>query len=209
MVRDTRARYAHTIRYCTDCGQPNPSHARFCAVCGRALVQLSTETVFQGPPIINNNIITLPAPASVARAVVMMDSREASPSLLTRGCYFLLIGCWLGALCTALAWTLNMTIIGLPLGLLILNRLPQIMTLAPIMKTRSVTVCGARIIIQQSGLPQYRFVARAFYFIFVGWWFSALWLLMAWSLLAMTMGLALPMGFWMFNCAPAVTTLER
>ena len=209
MVRDTRSRYAHTIRYCTDCGQPNPSHARFCAVCGRALVQLSAETVFQEPPVIKNNIITLPAPASVARAVVMMDSREASPSLLTRGCYFLFIGCWLGALCTALAWALNMTVIGLPLGLLILNRLPQIMTLAPIMKTRSVTLRGARIISQPRGLPQYRFVARAFYFIFVGWWFSALWLLMAWSLLAMTMGLALPLTFWMFNCAPAVTILER
>ena len=209
MVRDTRSRYAHTIRYCTDCGQPNPAHARFCAACGRALVQVAAERVFQGSQIITNNIITLPAPASVARAVVVMDSREASPTLLTRGCYFLFIGCWLGALCTVLAWTLNMTIIGLPLGLLILTRLPQIMTLTPIMKTRSVTVRGARIIIQPSGLPQYSFVARASYFIFVGWWFSALWLLMAWSLLVMTMGLALPLAFWMFTCAPAVTTLER
>jgi hypothetical protein len=25
----------------------------------------------------------------------------------------------------------------------------------------------------------------------------------------MTMGLALPLTFWMFTCAPAVTTLER
>jgi hypothetical protein len=73
----------------------------------------------------------------------------------------------------------------------------------------TVTVAGGAVVVQQGSAQQYSFLARALYYVFVGWWLSGLWLLTAWSLLAMTMGLALPLSFWMFNRAPAVTTLAR
>ena len=50
---------------------------------------------------------------------------------------------------------------------------------------------------------------RALYFVFVGWWLSGLWLGVAWGVLGATFGLALPLSFWMFNRAGAVTTLAR
>jgi hypothetical protein len=90
-----------------------------------------------------------------------------------------------------------------------LAKLPQIMTLKPAAGGMTVTVAGGAVVVQQGSAQQYSFLARALYYVFVGWWLSGLWLLTAWSLLAMTMGLALPLSFWMFNRAPAVTTLAR
>jgi uncharacterized membrane protein YccF (DUF307 family) len=53
---------------------------------------------------------------------------EQSP-LLIRLAYFVLIGWWLSALWMGVAWFLCATIIGLPLGLMMVNRVPFIFTL--------------------------------------------------------------------------------
>ena len=45
--------------------------------------------------------------------------------LLVRIVWFILLGWWLGAVAISLAWLLNVLIITLPVGLFILNRLPQ------------------------------------------------------------------------------------
>jgi uncharacterized membrane protein YccF (DUF307 family) len=202
---------AQTTMYCTRCGQPNTSDARFCVACGQPLVAPvpagAAPQPFAAPQIINT--ITVAAPTPAVSPVVVIGPQAAGPGLFVRGLYFLFIGCWLGALCTALAWALDATIIGLPLGIMILNRLPQIMTLKPAAGGMTVTVAGGAVVVQQGSTQQYSFLVRALYYVFVGWWLSGLWLLTAWSLLAMTMGLALPLSFWMFNRAPAVTTLSR
>ena len=52
-----------------------------------------------------------------------------------------------------------------------------------------------------SGAQQRPFVIRALYFLLVGWWASALWLSVAWGLMSVTLGLGLPLAFWMFNRA--------
>jgi hypothetical protein len=188
--------------YCHRCGRPNQEGARFCAACGQALVPALTAPA--APQIINN--ITMAAPAA---SPVVVAPQNAGPGLLIRGLYFLFIGCWLGAFCTALAWALDATIIGLPLGLMILNRLPQIMTLKPASGGLQVTVAGSVVVVQQGRAPQYSMLVRALYYVFVGWWLSGIWLLTAWALLSVTLGLALPVAFWMFNRAGAVTTLAR
>jgi uncharacterized membrane protein YccF (DUF307 family) len=53
---------------------------------------------------------------------------EQSP-LLVRLAYFVLIGWWLSAFWMTAAWFLCATIIGLPLGLMMVNRVPFIFTL--------------------------------------------------------------------------------
>ena len=58
-------------------------------------------------------------------------------------------------------------------------------------------------------MPSEITLVRALYFVFVGWWLSGLWLGVAWGVLGATFGLALPLSFWMFNRAGAVTTLAR
>jgi len=116
---------------------------------------------------------------------------------------------WLGGIVTIAAWVLNITIIGLPLGLWLLNRLPQIMTLKPAPIQGKVTIVDGKVIYRQSTLPARPFLLRALYFLLIGWWFSLIWLIMAWLLTGLSLGLGLPLAFWMFDQVPALTTLAR
>lgn len=131
------------------------------------------------------------------------------PGCLIRILYFIFVGLWLGGIVTVAAWVLNITIIGMPLGLWLLNRLPQIMTLKPAPRQASVTVENGRVVYQEKDLPPRPFLLRALYFILIGWWFSALWLTLAWLLTGISLGLGLPLAFWMFDQVPAITTLAR
>lgn len=56
-------------------------------------------------------------------------------------------------------------------------------------------------------VPQVPFLLRAIYFLLIGWWFSAIWLLVAWALHVSIIGMLV--GFWMFNRVPAVVSLAR
>lgn len=140
---------------------------------------------------------------------VIVQPQEQGPGCLIRILYFLLVGLWLGGIVTVAAWVLNITIIGLPLGLWLLNRLPQIMTLKPVKRQARVMVVDGKVSYRESGLPQPPFLLRALYFILIGWWFSALWLGLAWLLTGLSLGLGLPLAFWMFDQTPAITTLAR
>lgn len=129
---------------------------------------------------------------------------KQSPNLLIRIIWFLLLGWWLSGIWTVIAWVLCVTIIGLPLGIIMLNALPQVTTL----RSRDlVTVLDARGVITVVDADQYPLLIRVVYFVFVGWWFSAIWLSVAW-LLGSTVVL-LPVSFWMINRAPAALLLTR
>lgn len=160
-------------------------------------------------PINVNVTVQAPTAPVAASPVVVVAPQATGPGFLARGLYFLFIGLWLGAFWTVLAWFLLVSIIGLPLGLFMLNRLPQVMTLKPIRTHTHVTVQGNAVIVGQSALPQRSFLVRAIYFVLIGWWFSALWLGTAWSLIGVTFGLALPLSFWMFDQTPAIVSLAR
>jgi uncharacterized membrane protein YccF (DUF307 family) len=154
-------------------------------------------------PVITNITVAAPSPT------VVVVNQETGPGLLVRAVYFIFIGVWLGFVCTELAWLLNVTVIGLPLGLLILNRLPQIMTLKPSTAGLQVSVQNGVVVVQQGHPVQQPFLLRALYFLLIGSWFSLIWLTLAWALAGFTLGLGLPLSFWMFNRAPGVTTLRR
>lgn len=131
------------------------------------------------------------------------------PGCLVRGLYFIFIGLWLGAIWVVAAWVLNVTIIGLPLGLVMLNRLPQIMTLQPERRETTVEVKNGVPTVTERTLSQPPFLLRALYFILIGWWFSLVWMILAWLISGITLGLGLPISFWMFDRVPALTTLAR
>ncbi len=127
----------------------------------------------------------------------------SGPNLLIRALWFVLVGWWLGGIVISLAWLLNVTIIGLPLGLYLLNRLPTIFTLRPQEQSVRLTPAGE----WRQGTEQQPFLIRAVYFLLVGWWFSGLWLAAAYGIGVTIIGL--PLAFIMFNYAGAVTTLYR
>ncbi|NWF79817.1 MAG: YccF domain-containing protein [Chloroflexi bacterium] len=130
--------------------------------------------------------------------------QEQGVNLLLRAIYFLVFGLWFSAIWASVAWVLCVTIIGLPLGLWMLNRLPQVTTLRPQRGDLVVHTSGE---VYRQHIAQRAFIVRALWFVLVGWWLSALWLAGAWALSASIIGL--PISFWMFDRVPAIITLAR
>ena len=58
-----------------------------------------------------------------------MVVRDPGPSLALRAVWFLLVGWWFGAIWSTVAWLLCVSLIGLPFGVMMYNRLPAVMTL--------------------------------------------------------------------------------
>ena len=134
-------------------------------------------------------------------------AREPGVPLLLRILYFFLFGWWATGIWINVAWFLNLTIIGLPLGVWMLNRVPEVLTLRPGRHLLVALERGERIEIRTEGLPQRPWPIRALYFVIIGWWLSWLWANAAWIISATIIGL--PLGIWMFNRLPALTTLRQ
>ena len=162
-------------------------------------------------PIINVQMPQMPQVPPPQAVVVLQGA--AGPPLLVRALWFLFIGLWLGALATVAGWVLCILVLPLPAGVMILNRLPAIMTLRPASRSPIVSYANGVTLIQ-TGIapPQLPLVVRAAYFLLIGWWASALVLCVAWCLVALsvlTLGLSLAPAFLLFERVPQVLTLRN
>jgi uncharacterized membrane protein YccF (DUF307 family) len=134
--------------------------------------------------------------------------RGQSRGLLVRAVYFLLVGWWASGIWLGVAWFLCVTIVGLPLGIKMINRVPLIVSL----KDREVETAITRdddghVSITESGPEQYSLAVRAAYFLLVGWWASGVWLSIAW--LASITVVGLPVAVWLYSRLPFVVSLYR
>ena len=133
---------------------------------------------------------------------------KQNPGCLVQLLWFALIGWWAGELWIAAAWFMMITIVGAPVGVAMLNRLPQVIALRG--QTTSVVVkrIGDREFVTKSTrVPQHNVILRALYFVLVGWWLSAIWMEVAYAISLTIIGL--PIGFWMFDQVPALVSLRR
>jgi uncharacterized membrane protein YccF (DUF307 family) len=138
----------------------------------------------------------------------MTVQTKKNPGCLFQILWFAFIGIWLGQVWMIVAWILMVTIIGIPLGVAMLNKLPFIIALRQEPVEVKVMRRADGTLIQREVSPtQVNFFLRALYFILIGWWFSALWMEVAYALCCSVIGL--PIGFWMFDCVPAVVSLKR
>lgn len=159
------------------------------------------------PSMVMNNSQTVNVNTNIA-----ILQRKTGPNLLVRLLLFICLGWWLGGLAILLSYLLFLPIITIPAGIGIINRLPQIMTLRPRNTAFRMTQSGETLIIEESTLPQRPWWQRILFVVLVGWWFGAIWLSVAWlfGILAfVTFGLTIPIAFWMFDRAGAVTSLYR
>ncbi len=127
-----------------------------------------------------------------------------NPGCLVQLAWFALIGWWLGQAWIAVAWFLAATIIGMPIAIIMLNRVPEVMALrgeANLM----ISTPGGRTVVSE--VPQYNILLRALYFLLIGWWLSAAWIEFAYALCLTIIGL--PLGFWMFDRVPMIVSLRR
>jgi uncharacterized membrane protein YccF (DUF307 family) len=133
--------------------------------------------------------------------------RTKGPGCLVQSLWFIFIGWWLGALVISLAWFLNVIIIGLPLGMKLLNNIPKVLALQdPQKRFRVITIKG-KPILDETDQPQHNFLLRVIFFLLIGWWWSGIWLASAY-ILSLTI-ILLPIGLWMFRLTPMMTTLRR
>lgn len=143
--------------------------------------------------------------ATSTKSYVRQDTQF--PFIL-RVLWFIFIGWHVTFWWVLAAWLLNLTIIGMPLGLWMLNRVPLVLTLRT---QRSYAVSETRsdgaVEWHTQGVPQNPFILRAIYFVLIGWWFSLVWSLLGWLLCVTLIGL--PLGVLMLNRLPEITTLMR
>lgn len=131
-----------------------------------------------------------------------------NPGCLVQILWFAFVGWWLGQAWMVAAWVCMVTIIGIPLGVWMLNRIPKVIALRESSSVVRITTRPDGSIRKEAvEIRQVNIVLRALYFVLIGWWFTALWLELAYAISMTVIGL--PIGFWMFDLAPALLTLKR
>ena len=133
---------------------------------------------------------------------------QQGPGLLVRALWFIFVGWWLTGIVSAIAWLAMITIIGLPLGIWLINRIPTVITLRP--RTREVQrmIDSAGFVnLVQVPVAQVSWPVRGLWFIFVGWWLSAFVMGIGWLLIVLIV--TLPIGLMVFNRVPFVASLYR
>ena len=128
-----------------------------------------------------------------------MPAGTRQHSLVVRVLWYLFIGWWATGIWLSVAWLLNVTIVGLPLGIKMINEVPMVLTLKRQTDETVITASSAK--------NQTNLAVRAVYFVLVGWWASLVWMGLAW-LVSLTV-IGLPVAIWMYNKLPYVTSLYR
>jgi len=134
--------------------------------------------------------------------------KNNNPGCLVQILWFAFIGWWLGQAWMAAAWICMVTLIGIPAGVWMLNRLPRVMALREPSTVERLTQRPDGTV-KEEVIPrrQVHILVRAIYFILIGWWLTAIWLEAAYAISLTVVGL--PLGFWMFDRVPALLTLKR
>lgn len=141
----------------------------------------------------------------IQQTVIVQKSSE--PGCLVQALWFLFIGWWLGGIVLTIAWVLNITIIGLPFGMALLNNVPKVLALQSAEKTIKMVSSNNKVIITESGVPQINFFVRAAFFLLIGWWWSGIWLGLGYLLCATI--ILMPIGLAVFRLTPTMTTLRK
>lgn len=135
-------------------------------------------------------------------------TEKKNPGCLVQLLWFAFVGIWLGPIWVVVAWVLMITIIGIPVGVAMINQLPKVIALRePDRELTITTRVNGQTVLRESEPEQINILLRALYFILIGWWFSAVWMVIAY-LLTMTI-IGIPLGFWMFDRVPAILSLKR
>jgi uncharacterized membrane protein YccF (DUF307 family) len=131
------------------------------------------------------------------------------PGCLIQLLWFVFIGCWAEPIWVSVAWVFLVSIIGIPVGVWMLHRVPLVVALRDPREVRyRLRQMGKGAwVYEATGARQHPFLLRAIYFVLIGWWFSALWMALA-SFVCYTI-IGLPIGIWMFDVVPALVSLQR
>ncbi len=125
---------------------------------------------------------------------------------LVRVLYFVLIGWWLAILWSLMAYIFCVSIVAMPVGVMMFNRIPLILTLKPVYQENVYyrTDTGDEVKVARRELPM---VIRIIYFILLGWELTGIWVIISLILCLTIVGM--PLGITMLNHVPLVLTLKQ
>ena len=123
---------------------------------------------------------------------------RSQPGCLIQILYFLVIGWWLGGAAIVLAYFLFLTLLGIPLGVMILNKIPYLLALRQ--TEPAISYYGVK-------TAQHNLLIRALWFFLIGGWATIGWLFIGYALACTIIGM--PLAFWMFDKAPVILTLRK
>ncbi|MDJ0835441.1 MAG: YccF domain-containing protein [Acidobacteriota bacterium] len=121
--------------------------------------------------------------------------------MFARFVYFVFIGWWLGLFISIAGLLLCSTIIGLPLGTMLLNRLP---TFVYMLEPGDDCPMGYDHRHMHEEVP---FILRVIWFFVIGWGLGSF--LITFGYLATITIIGIPVGIWMLNRVPLAMTLSR
>jgi uncharacterized membrane protein YccF (DUF307 family) len=124
-----------------------------------------------------------------------MPDSQGGIATLERVLYFLLVGWWAALVWGLIAYACCATIVLLPVGTTMFNRLPYVLTLKPVPHEPSTGQAPRE-------LP---LLLRIVWFFAVGWWLGLL-LFKVGYILCVTIVL-LPLGVWLLHRVPVAMTL--
>lgn len=127
-------------------------------------------------------------------------------SLLVRAVWYAFVGWWATGLWLSVAWVLNLTIVGMPLGIKMINKTPKVLSLKEPDRRTEVTIDddgNAEV----AAVEQRSLLVRGLYFVAVGWWASGVWISIAYVCSLSIVGI--PIAVLMYNKLPAVVSLYR
>ncbi|MFL5758369.1 MAG: YccF domain-containing protein [Thermomicrobiales bacterium] len=167
---------------------------------------MPVATTPPSPPIAyhswSGSAVVAPSPPTV-----VFSPQTRQHSFFVRALWYIFIGWWLSGWMIVLGYLCMLTLIGIPLGFYFFNRIPQVVTLrARTAAFRTEYRDGVAYVVESNN-PQYPWFIRGLWFIFIGWWLGALWLVSAWLIGFLIV--TLPISIMMYNRTSGVMTLQR
>ncbi len=143
---------------------------------------------------------------NVGMPSIHFNAVKAGPSFFVRALWFLVIGWWLSAFFIVAGYVLVASIILLPMGLWMLNRIPQAQTLRPRTREFTTQFRDNAIVFTEGRKQQTAWCLRLLY-LPAGLVLGAVWLVAAWLLGLAVSGL--PLSIMVVDRAPTVITLQQ
>ncbi len=155
-----------------------------------------------------SSIVAIEPTQNATTGINIIVSGRAQHGFFLRALWYIAIGWWLSGLVSGLAYLCIVTVVGIPAGFWLINRIPAAMTLRQ--RTRDVVGMldeNGNVVLVERHIQQQSLLLRALWFVVVGWWALSLWMAAAWLFSVTVIGI--PLGIWMYNRTPWIATLQR